>query len=240
MVILYSRTLGKLRAIGRGARKPTSKMVGHLEPLNRVELALARSRIGSIDTVTQAQVVEAFPILKSSLEGVSRGLYLAELVDGFGTEGSANPELYSLLLEVLRFLNDQPETDSTLRYFELQLLRCSGFMPELYRCVECGVELSPDGHMFSPEVGGTLCSRCTPTGVRVMRLSVQALKVLRYLGTTSLGELHRLRVQGSLALELKNLLAVTLRYWLDKEVRSRRFMEQLEKVPAAHEVRGTG
>ena len=240
MITLYSQSLGKLRAIARGARKPSSKMVGHLEPLNRVELAVARARVGGIDTVTQAQVVEAFPDLKASLEGVSRGLYLAELVDGFGTEGGANPELYCLLLDALRFLNHQPEADTALRYFELHLLQRSGFMPELYRCVECHKELVAGEHLFSPDVGGTLCSSCTPQGVRVMRLSVQALKVLRHFGNVSVAEIQRLPIQVSLALELKNLLAVTLRYWLDKEVRSRRFMEQLEKVPSVPGVQGTG
>ena len=240
IVILYSQELGKLRAIARGARKPSSKMVGHLEPLNRVELAVAKTRVGGIDTITQAQVVETFPDLKASLEGVSRGLYLAELVDGFGTEGGANPELYRLLLEALRFLNQQPEADTALRYFELNLLQCSGFMPELYRCVECHKELVAGEHMFSPDFGGTICSSCNPHGVRVMHLSLQALKVLRHFGKVSVSEIQKLPIQVSLALELKNLLAVTIRYWLDKEVRSRRFMEQLEKIPAAPGVQVTG
>ena len=46
IVTLYARYTGKLRAVVRGVRKPTSKMVGHLEPFNRVELALASPRLG--------------------------------------------------------------------------------------------------------------------------------------------------------------------------------------------------
>jgi len=248
IVTLYTRNTGKLRAVVRGVRKPTSKMVGHLEPLNRVELALASPRPEGIDTITQAQILEGFSSLKASLEAVSRGIYLAELVDGFGAEGSANPELYSLMLDTLRFLNvkvgsreteesiaDMPattnphlETELALRYFELHLLKCSGFMPELYRCVECREELSPGKHLFSPEAGGTLCPRCHPTGARIMRLSLQALKVLRFLDRTYLAELPNLHIDRSLGEELKTLLSATLKYWLDKEVQSQKFMEHLE------------
>ena len=229
MVTLYSTNSGKLKAVVRGAHKPTSKMVGHLEPLNRVELALASPRLGGIHTVTQAQVLESFSSLKANLESVSRGLYLAELVDGYGTEGGANRELYSLLVDTLRVLNeDSINGDSALRYFELHLLRCSGFMPELYRCVECGDELSPGRHRFSPQVGGALCLRCTPADVRVMPFSLQALKVLRHVHRGSLEDLTRLHVPGSLAEELKNLLSACLKYWLDKEIRSRSFMDHLE------------
>ena len=233
IVTLYSRDAGKIRAVAHGIRKPSSKRVGHLEPLTRVEMALARGRSGGMDTIAQVQTLESFATLKADLEAVSRGIYLAEMVDGFGVEGSANPELYILLVNMLRFLNGSPEVELGMRYFELHLLKCSGFMPEIYRCVECRDELSPGKHLFSPEIGGTLCLSCTPPSARIMRLSVQALKVLRFLDRTYLPEVPTLLVNGGLQEELKNILSVSLRYWLDKEIQSKTFMEHLERSPKA-------
>ena len=46
MVSFYTRASGKVRAAARGILRPTSKRVGHLEPLNRVEMVLAHSRSG--------------------------------------------------------------------------------------------------------------------------------------------------------------------------------------------------
>ena len=229
MVTLYTRAAGKVRAAARGILRPTSKRVGHLEPLNRVEMVLAYSRSGGMETVAQVQVLESFGSLKASLAGVSKGIYLAELVDGFGTEGNANQEMYSLLVDILRIINDSPESELALRYFELHLLKCSGFMPELHRCVECKEGLAPGKHLFSPEVGGTLCPSCTPSGARIIGLSLQALKVLRFLDRGSLPELTSLLVQKDLQEELANVLSVTLRYWLDREIRSKTFLEHLQK-----------
>ena len=229
MVSFYTRASGKVRAAARGILRPTSKRVGHLEPLNRVEMVLAHSRSGWMETVAQVQILESFGALKSSLAGVSKGIYLAELADGFGTEGNANQELYSLLVDTLRMINDSPELELPLRYFELHLLKCSGLMPELYRCVECKEELAPGKHLFSPEVGGTLCPSCTPSRARIFGLSVQALKVLRFLDRRSLPELSSLRVDKDLQNELADILSVTLTYWLDREIRSKTFLEHLQK-----------
>ena len=229
-VTLYSRDSGKLRAVVRGARKPSSKMVGHIEPLNRVELALARGRPGSMDTITQAQIFEAFSSLKGELDRLSRGIYLAELVDGFGTEEAGNAELYSLLVNTLRFLNQSPADDLALRHFELHLLKCTGFMPELYRCVECRRDLLPDRHRFSPEAGGALCPNCRPTGARIIPLSLQTLKVLRFLDRSVLPELPALLVQGTVQEEISSLLSLTLKYWVDREIRSKKFIDHLEQT----------
>jgi DNA repair protein RecO (recombination protein O) len=227
LVILYTPGLGKLRAVAKGVRRPTSRLVGHLEPLTCVELALARGQ--NLDIITQAQVLESFGPLKAHLTGASQGIYIAELVDGFGTEGSANPPLYSLLLDTLRFLSHSPGVELALRYFELKLLQLSGFMPELHRCVECRREPPPGQHRFSPDTGGVLCTSCSPPGCLILPLTLQAIKVLRFLRGAQLGGVARLRVSPTLGEELRSLLRATIRYWLEREVRSAAFLEHLRK-----------
>ncbi len=226
LMTFYTKDAGKLRAMAKGVRKPTSRMVGHQEPLTRIELALARGR--SLDVVTQAQVLESFSALKNHLTSVSSGLYLAELVDGFGAEGSANPELYSLLIEALRSLEEGPGLELVLRYFELHLLKSSGFSPELYNCVKCRRSIVEGEHLFSPDLGGTLCPQCIPTEAFIRPLSIQALKVLRFFDRSRLPDLDRLHIDKNLAGELKGLLAPAVRYWLDKEIRSKSFLEHLQ------------
>jgi DNA repair protein RecO (recombination protein O) len=165
--------------------------------------------------------------MRNQLELVSNGMYLAELVDGFGAEGSTNPELYHLFVETLRALDRGAPLEMVLRYFELQILKTSGFMPELHLCVECREELRPGSHLFSPEAGGTVCPLCARMGQRVYQLSVPALKVLRFFSRSTLEGASGLRADTDLGQELKTLLSTTLRYWLDKEIHSKAFLEHL-------------
>jgi DNA repair protein RecO (recombination protein O) len=225
LVTLYTRERGKLRAVAKGARRSDSKLVGHLEPLTRVRLSLATGR--NLDYVTQAQVIGNFTPLKNDLTGISKGFYLAELVDGFGSEASPNPPLYQLAVETLQSIAQMPDSDLPLRFFELHLLHVSGLMPELYRCVECRQALAPGHHRFSPNLGGVLCPDCHPATGHLRPLSLQALKVLRLLDRSRATEIPALRMSNALVQELKTLLAITIEYWLDKQIQSNTFLEQL-------------
>ena len=55
---LYSRDLGRLNAIAKGARRPRSRFGGRLEPFFRLDLVLYRGR-GELATVTAAHTVAA-------------------------------------------------------------------------------------------------------------------------------------------------------------------------------------
>ena len=225
LVTMFTRDQGKVHAVGKGARRSTSKLMGHLEPLTAVKLFLAHGR--SMDIISQAEVINSFSTLKEDLTGITKGQYLAEMVDGFGAESSPNPSLFQLMIDTLRVIEAAPESEMALRYFEYHLLQVSGLMPELYHCVECREELEPDAHRFSPNVGGTLCLTCSPEDAHLRPLSLRALKVLRLLDRSQLAEACKLSINGALSNELKSLLSTTVSYWLGKEIRSNSFLEHL-------------
>jgi|TARA_B100002003_G_scaffold29914_3_gene24768 DNA repair protein RecO (recombination protein O) len=234
LVTMFTRDQGKVRAVGKGARRSTSKLVGHLEPLTLMRMSMAHGR--NMDIISQGEVVQSFSKLKEDLAGITKGLYLAELVNGFGAEDSANPELYRLMIETLLAIETDPESDMPLRFFEFHLLQVSGLMPELYHCVECRAELEPDAHRFSPNVGGTLCLDCNPEDAHLRLLSLRALKVLRLLDRSDIAAACKLSLDDSLAAELKSLLSTTVSYWLGKEIRSNSFLERLnnESLPEVY------
>ena len=90
----------------------------------------------NMDMISHAEVLRSFAALKEDLTAITKGLYLAELVDGFGAEASANPGLFQLMFDTLDALEADPASEMPLRFFEFHLLQVSGLMPELYTCVE--------------------------------------------------------------------------------------------------------
>ena len=234
LVTLFTRDQGKVRAVGKGARRVNSKLMGHLEPLTVLRMSMAHGR--SMDIISQAEVINAFSILKQDLTGIAKGLYLAEMMDGFSAETSPSPDLFQLMIDTLRVIEADAQSDMVLRYFEYHLLKVSGLMPELYHCVECREELEPDAHRFSPNLGGTLCLECSPEDAHLRPLSLRALKVLRLLDRSQLAEACRLSIDNNLSSELKSLLSTSVTYWLGNEIRSNSFIEHLrsETVPEVY------
>ncbi|MYC32792.1 MAG: DNA repair protein RecO [Chloroflexi bacterium] len=227
---LYTREHGKLDVLARGARRLTSKLVGHFEPLTLVRLSVARGR--NLDIVAEAEVVNAFPDVKADYANIARGLHVAELIDGFSASSAANPQVLDLALHTLEAIGkqsgagDELALDLPLRYFDLQLLQLSGFLPELYQCVECGDELEPERHRFAAGAGGAICPDCGPPEVVVRPLSLAALKVLRLLHRTeSVDRLPRLNMPPAVQQEVHAILSETLQHWLDRQLRSQAFLD---------------
>ena len=233
---LYTREHGKLDVLARGARRLTSKLIGHFEPLTLVRLSIARGR--TLDIVAEAEVVNAFPDVKADYASVVRGLHVAELIDGFSASSATNPQVLDLALQTLEAIGKQPHgsgddhsQDLPLRYFDLKLLQLSGFLPELYQCVECGDELEPARHRFAAGAGGAICPDCGPPEIVVCPLSLPALKVLRLLHRTeSVERLPPLSMPESVQREVHSILIETLQYWLDRQLRSQSFLDAAKLV----------
>ncbi len=226
LLTLYTPYEGKVGAVAKGARKLTSKLVGHLEPLTRVELSLSLGQ--SLDVVSQAQMLDGYSALRNDLSKASRGVYLAELVDGFSVERSGNLPLYRLLTDALALLGeDGVEPGPLLRCFEVQLLDASGFLPELDVCVECRTAPAEGTERFSPDGGGLLCGMCAPPNVRILELPTRALAAMRLLRATSLAQSSRLHLPPDVVDEIRVLLSACIRYWLERDVRSAAFLQSL-------------
>jgi DNA repair protein RecO (recombination protein O) len=73
-------------------------------------------------------------------------------------------------------------------------------------------------------MGGALCPACMRYGAR--RLSLSALKVLRLLQTTEWNALPRLRMEHDLQAEIEATLQATIRFHLERELKSWAFLQQ--------------
>ncbi|MBI1885202.1 MAG: DNA repair protein RecO [Chloroflexi bacterium] len=227
ILTLYTPTYGKLDAKAKGVRKTTSRMSGHLQPLTRCMVQLARGR--SMEVIAGCQALESFAVIREDLQRLSRALYAAELVDRFVPEHVESHATYHLLLDTLRRLAQALDADSVLRYFEMRLLEHSGFRPELARCLGCERQLQPVTNYFSPGAGGTLCPECAGGTAGPRPLSVNALKVMRLLQRGSYNDMARLQVPPELGQEIERHLRSYIVHVLERDVNAAAFIERLRR-----------
>ena len=219
-------------------RRITSRLAGHVEPLNHGSYLLARGR--NLDIVTQAQTIEPFVALRDDLDRLSRALYVAELVDRFTEEREENFALYRLLLDALRHLSQSDEIDLTLRSFEMSLLVLMGYGPELGQCVICRGALEAEANSWAPAAGGAVCPRCRPRDLVLRPLSANALKVMRLFQSGSFSDVERLSITAELGGELERHLRLAVHYALDRDLRSSAFVDAVRRPKRIRESRGAG
>lgn len=234
LLVLYTRHHGKLRVLGKGVRRTTSRLAGHVDLFSHAGLFLVHGR--TFDLVTQGQTLEHFPLLHEDLWRFSLACYCAELVDRFTEDGSPNVGLFEALLTAMRRLND-PDLDPSLsaRAFELDLLGLVGYRPQLYRCVACEIPIRPEANCFSFADGGVLCPTCGAASATALPIGVDPLRILRNLQTRQGEIVGRVRVSQETLDQAEQILIGYIQYLLDVRIRSVGFIDVLRRLRSAQE-----
>lgn len=122
LTVLTDR-FGKISVIAKGVRRITSRRAGNIEVLNRVKLHIFKAKSY---TLSEAESVETFAGIKNNLTLSTYAFHILELVDRLVPEEQKNPQVYSLVLEILELLKNNPR-QIFIRAFEIKLLSQLGF-----------------------------------------------------------------------------------------------------------------
>ena len=228
LLTLFTRQLGKTRAIAKGARKIASRKAGHIEPFTHVKLQLAKGK--DMFLITQADTVDAYLPLRDDLILTSHAAYVLELLDRFSYEDETeHPSTFRLLTETLSRLASDTDPWTTLRYYEMRLLDHVGFRPQLFECANCGREIKPEDQFFSFTAGGVICPRCGKGLPHLHDISVEALKYLRHFQRSSYAEASRARPSLEVQQETEHLMQGYFTYLLERELNTPGFLRQIKE-----------
>ncbi|PZC46505.1 MAG: DNA repair protein RecO (recombination protein O) [Chloroflexi bacterium] len=228
-VTLLSRNLGQLQGFAKGVRRSTSKLTGHLELFYKVRITLAVGR--NTDVVTEVQILKTLGKINNNLDTMSCALTIMELALNISTEGPGNENIYDLLDQTLNRLNitDESNVDKLLTYYQLNILFISGLSPEFKECVECGSVLKQQDQLYSAPAGGIICPKCAPKQTRsLVNLSVNAIKVLRFIGNSDVEDVEQLSVPKNVVSQINDVLNRHIDHHIDGKVRSRAFLKGIK------------
>lgn len=230
VLTLITPGAGKLKAIAKGIRRPTSRIGGSLEPFAELRVALHRGR--TFDVVTQVTVEHAWLRLRDSLESTATAWYLAELADRSLEERHAADPVYHLLRRAYELLDAGMAPGRVARWYEMHLAGELGVRPEVDRCAECD-RLLEAGERFRwvPPLGGVICERCPGPPHDRAGLSLDALKLLKAYQRMDVEALAGLRVGVPVEREVEAALREFVAGALERRAKSLAF---LDEVRAGH------
>lgn len=227
ILTLFTRNHGKIRAVAKGVRRPTSRKAGHVELFTHVDALIAHGR--SLNVLSQVDTLNPYAPLRGDLVRTTYASHFVELVDAFTEEADENRPLFDLLRDSLEWVCQTDDLQRTARYYELHLLELVGYRPELFHCVNCGRELKPQNQYYSVINGGAVCPICSSKGHRGRPLSLNALKVLRYLQTRPFHVVESLTLSAGVQLECERILHETLTYNIERRLKSAAFLRRLRR-----------
>ncbi len=226
ILTLLSRESGKLNAVAKGARRPTSKLSGATELFTFSKMLLATGK--SLDIISQGEIRESFPALRDDLALMTRATYLCELTDRFVEEREPNQDLFDLLLSALYLMQRKAdEPDVIVHAYELRLLTERGYAPQIYACVKCGETVLRARMSFSPSLGGILCAADRFTTDDAISIARETVDFMRSLMQGEPEEVVGLAPTAVALRETARCMRWYIRYRSERDLKSAEFLDML-------------
>jgi len=169
IVSMLSEQGKNVRAVGKGMRKPGSKVGGRLEPYSLVDLLLYSGR--SLDTIVEVESVETHGGIRLDYDRTTTASVVVDVLDKLTVEGAGEARLYGLGLATLGVIERASiETlELLLVGFLVKAMAMQGHRPVLGSCVASEAHaLRGNTLRFSLAEGGVLCSECASASSSVI------------------------------------------------------------------------
>ena len=207
IVTLYTKHLGKIRAVARGARRPKSRLGAALEPLMLCDLNLFEKSGDTLFRVSQVDMIEPFVRFREDLTMMAAAARMANVVGAVTPDGDPDPELFETLEQGLRSLLATDDPALTALLFQIRLLGLTGFRPQTDHCAACGKTRVIEEPQFSPASGGLVCVSCAARQrVPCLPLSRGSLAFLQQALRLDPGMVTRLKAVGQVRCEVEDAI----------------------------------
>jgi len=227
LVSFLTRTMGRVRGVASGARRPKSRFGSTLERLSHVRVWFFERQNRELVRVSQCEMIESFlDAFRDYRSSVALGIF-SEVTEAVLPDHEASDPSFRLLLLATQTVKHTLQPELPLAYFALWTVKLGGWLPSLDRCGRCGQPLVEGTTAFFSSGGSVVrCSKCRTPGMRT--LSSGALALAQRMLAERLDRLNgdaAPRFARS-AREVTNSMLDVIEQQIDRKLKSRQLLEQ--------------
>lgn len=248
LVTLYTQKLGKVRAIVKGVRKPTSKLAASLGLFTHLKVTLFGKRPKELYRLTQTEIIHFHHRLREDVNRLAYTSLFIELLNRATGENEPETELFTLTSNYLNGIEKKVDLLSYTLIHLIKLLQITGFAPWLTSCVVCRKTLPQQGKkaqfMVSVHKGGLVCSECQNKKSRgrgtstLQSISFGSILFYRQGLRQPLSRVPQLKIDRKQGEALLDLLLNHIAYHLEGTLKSQKFyhfLNPLRRLPANYQ-----
>jgi DNA repair protein RecO (recombination protein O) len=219
---------GLIRLVVKGARKIKSRFSGSIEPFSVGEIAFYRREDAELGILRSIELKQSYFHLAQNVKLVAALAYFGELLAEFSPPHEPNGNLYRMARACFKAVaegaDDKNKIAVGVLYFELWILRLTGYLPTSTVCGECRHPLTANESVVWSSENRFLCKRCA-TDVRGITLTPDKAFLLRAARKLTPEEFIRqfvlkgeplAPVSGITRKLIKQVLLRDIEYWSEK------------------------
>ena len=224
IVSFLSRSVGRLKGVAQGARKPKSRFGASLETLSHVRICFYERETRDLVRIQQCELIESFmDVQRDYAKGVVLAL-MSEVTEATLGEHEPAEAQFRLLLLAARGVRTSEDAWLPLAYFAVWTVRLGGWLPPLDRCSNCGASIEGSPAYLDVVLGGLECGNCRPPGAR--EISAAGMDFVRRAIRVNLAQLGEAYSGGAVARQVADAMLDLIESHVEKHLSSRRFLER--------------
>lgn len=212
---IYTKELGKINIMAKGAYKPKSKILAQTQPFASSDFEIYKGR--SWYYIKEAELLNSYYNIREQIERMSVGFYILELVNKSVPEESKHENIYLLLEKTLETLSNlNSKYLELLLAFEIKYISFLGYRPSLCQCSNCG-KTEYKSFRFSIALGGLLCSDCYFQDTKSLSIDKNDVINLNNLLYVKLDSIYEMEINRNDLIRLQNLMEQYILYCIDRK-----------------------
>lgn len=227
IVSLMTREAGKISAMARGAKKPSSRLASVTQPFTYGMFMVQRHT--GMGTMQQGEHLNSMRHIREDIMATAYASYIVELLDRLVEEGRPEPYAFDVLLQALQAIEEGYDPEAICLFVEWKMLPYTGVQPILHSCAACA---AVDGEFaFSFTQGGFLCHRCFHLDQYLIRLTPKQLKLIRMFYTLPIDQVSKLELKKETKKFIKKIVTTIYEEQTGIRLKTKSFIDQLERTP---------
>ena len=192
---VLTKELGLISIMSKGCRNIKSKFLGISNRLVYANFYIYYKKNG-ISTLKDADIIDTLKNIRLNIENISYAAYLLDLTDQVYKHSKSN-DIFSLLISILKKLDEGYDPFVLTCIYELKLLDYLGIKPNVDECCICGN--TKNILTISIQDGGFICQNCYHGG---KIYSEQIIKLIRLLIHVDVDNITKISIKDSTKKEL--------------------------------------
>ena len=229
IVTLYSRQIGKVAGIAKGAKKSKKRFSNKLEAFSLLEILYNDRGNSGLVRIVEADLLSPFISLREKYDRYVGAALACELIYYWSKDYDADSDIFNLLIWALQSIDNGKSSRVVQIFFQIKLYTLLGYQLHLSCCIKCGIaEKEGKPYVFHPGRHGLLCRKCGPTVMsrEMVSLSMSTIKLLQHAQDLPMEKLERLRFNDASIREALSLFRVYGQHLLQREIMAWNFLEK--------------